>query len=406
MVAHLARTKACNQGQTARLIFGVQLGHQHLEVVRRSGRPALQSDWVQHTPAKLDMCAVGLAGAVADPDHVARPGHVLAGQAVDPAQRFFVFQQESFVARVEIHPAQHFGIVRGDASGIHEIQGIRDAVGNLAVAFGLVMLGKAKRPGMNAVDVGKATGREGPQQVQAGGRLGIGLQHARRIGDPRLMGRFKPVDDVAAIAWVFHPANHLGIGRARLGKLACHAADLDHRHLGAIGQHHGHLQHNAEGVADVVGRKFGEAFGAIATLQQKGVALSGLSQLLFQPPRLTGKDQGGVFGQLRLNRSQCGGIGIIRHLHARFCAPIRLFPALGHGPALSLAVSPRGIRKNAADAKAERVKNQADSPCRAVQYLLPCTETDTNRSQDVQPSAQGHLGHQDRQPQALCFSAA
>ena len=151
---------------------------------------------------------------------------------------------------------------------------------------------------MDTVNVSKAAGREGAQQVQAGRGLGIGLQHARRIGDPRLMGRFKTVDDVAAIAGVFHPTNHLGVGRTRLGELAGHPTDFNHRHLGAIGQHHGHLQHNAKGVADVIGRKFGEAFGAIAALQQERIALSGLSQLLFQPPRLTGKDQGGVFGQL------------------------------------------------------------------------------------------------------------
>jgi hypothetical protein len=37
---------------------------------------------------------------------------------------------------------------------------------DVAVAFGLVMLGEAERPGVHPVDVGEAAGREGAQQVQ------------------------------------------------------------------------------------------------------------------------------------------------------------------------------------------------------------------------------------------------
>jgi hypothetical protein len=65
----------------------------------------------------------------------------------------------------------------------------------------------------------------------------------------------------------------VSVGRARLGELAGHAANLHHRLLAGEGHHHRHLQQHAEGVADVVGMELGEAFRAIATLQQERLAI-------------------------------------------------------------------------------------------------------------------------------------
>ena len=48
------------------------------------------------------MGAVGLAGAVADPEEMGGAGVVVAGGAVDAGQRLFVRQEQSFVAGVEI----------------------------------------------------------------------------------------------------------------------------------------------------------------------------------------------------------------------------------------------------------------------------------------------------------------
>jgi hypothetical protein len=45
------------------------------------------------------------------------------------------------------------------------------------------------------------------------------------------------------------------------------AADFHHRHRAGIGQHHRHLQKDAEEIADVVGAMFGKALGAVAALQ-------------------------------------------------------------------------------------------------------------------------------------------
>ena len=97
-------------------------------------------------------------------------------------------------------------------------------------------------PGMDAVQVGVAALGEGAQQIERRRRLAVGLHHARRLGVARRRVEFDIVDDVAAIGGQRHLALLLDIGRARLGELAGHAADLDHRQAGAKGQHHRHLQ--------------------------------------------------------------------------------------------------------------------------------------------------------------------
>src|SRR4029078_13354630 len=83
----------------------------------------------------------------------------------------------------------------------------------------------------------------------------------------------------------------LGRRRARLRELAGDAADLHHRRSGGIGEHHRHLEEDAEEVADVVGAMLGEALGAIAALEQEGLALGDAAERLHQVARLTGKNQ-------------------------------------------------------------------------------------------------------------------
>ena len=67
------------------------------------------------------------------------------------------------------------------------------------------------------------------------------------------------------------------------------------------GQHHRHLQEDAEEVADVVGAVLGEALGAIAALQQERLARRDLRQRLLQVARLAGKNQRRKGRKLRLD---------------------------------------------------------------------------------------------------------
>jgi hypothetical protein len=59
----------------------------------------------------------------------------------------------------------------------------------------------------------------------------------------------------------------------------------------AKGQHNGHLQEDAEEVADVVGLVLGKALGAIAPLEQEAPAFGNFGQLALQLAGLTGKNQ-------------------------------------------------------------------------------------------------------------------
>ncbi|MPL73688.1 hypothetical protein SDC9_19494 [bioreactor metagenome] len=330
MLADLAGAKARDQCQPSGFVLRVQLRHQHLQIVGRGRGTAFQPDRVLHAAAELDMRAVGLTGAVADPDHVARARQRNARGAVDTAQRLFVFQQQRLVRGVEIDLRELMRGVRGHPGRGHEVHRIADALGHLAIARGLVLVGEAGDPALHPVDVGIAAGREGAQQVQRGRGLGIGLQHPVGIGHAGLGGEVEAVDDVAAIARQLDAADRLGRGRARLGELPGHAPDLDHRHFRAPGQHDRHLQHHLEGVADVVGGEFGKALGAVAALQQERLTTRGLRQIRLQPARLAGEDERRHLGELRLDRAERSRVGIVGHLHPRFRAPAGLRPPLDH----------------------------------------------------------------------------
>ena len=133
--------------------------------------------------------------------------------------------------------------------------------------------------------------REGAQQVQRRGRLPIGLDLPARIGNARFRRELDAVDDVAAIARQFLAVLLLGRRGARLGELSGDAADLHHRRAAGEGQHHRHLQKDAEEVADVVGAVLGEALGAITALQQESLASRDARKLLLQVAGLACKNQ-------------------------------------------------------------------------------------------------------------------
>ena len=67
--------------------------------------------------------------------------------------------------------------------------------------------------------------------------------------------------------------------------------------------------------------EFGEAFSAIPTLEQKGLARRNLSQLGGQSARFSGEHERRIVPQLALDLGQRGLIGIVRHLPAVMGAP-------------------------------------------------------------------------------------
>ena len=83
------------------------------------------------------MGVVGLAGAVADPHHVAGAAIPVAGGRIDPGERLLEAEQERLVAGEEIGDAEFRMQLRIDAAGAHEAERLGDLVGEVLVTLGL-----------------------------------------------------------------------------------------------------------------------------------------------------------------------------------------------------------------------------------------------------------------------------
>ena len=97
----IARAHPADERQPARLVPGIELPEQALEMVCRQRRAAFQPERVADAAQELDMRLVRVARAVADPEHVRRAVVPLARQAVDAGQRLFPGQQQRLVRGVE-----------------------------------------------------------------------------------------------------------------------------------------------------------------------------------------------------------------------------------------------------------------------------------------------------------------
>ena len=119
---------------------------------------------------------------------------------------------------------------------------------------------------MHLVEIGETALGEGTEKVQGRRRLVIDLYQAFWVWHPFFFRELHAVDHITPVRIESDAVNGLRIRRARLGELARQAACFYHWKGGAEGQHDGHLQQDFEGIADIIGMEFGEAFGAIATL--------------------------------------------------------------------------------------------------------------------------------------------
>src|SRR6185312_304836 len=73
--------------------------------------------------------------------------------------------------------------------------------------------------------------------------------------------------------------------------------------------------------ADVVGGEVLEALGAVAALQQEGLARRDLGQRALELARLAGKHQRRIAAQARLGPADRLGVRVDRHLLGRLAAP-------------------------------------------------------------------------------------
>ena len=154
-------------------------------------------------------------------------------------------------------------------------------------------------PAVHAAQVGEPAGDERPGQVEDRRGGVVDLEQPLRVGLAGLRGEREPVDRVAAVGRQGDALPGLGGRAARLGELAGQPADLHDRHLGGVGQHHGHRQQRAQLALDVGRGHPVEGLGAVPALQEKASPAATLAILLPQLVALAGEDQ-------RRQRAQLG----------------------------------------------------------------------------------------------------
>ncbi len=120
---------------------------------------------------------------------------------IDAGEGLLVAEQQRLVAGVEARGAKLRRVVGIQPAGAHEAQSLGDMLGQLLVAVpGRAVLDEPEVPLMHMLEIGVAALGEGPQQVERGGRLAVGHQHAVGVGRARRFSELGAVDDVAAIA--------------------------------------------------------------------------------------------------------------------------------------------------------------------------------------------------------------
>jgi hypothetical protein len=121
---------AGDEGQPSRLPLGIQAVDQPQRVVEGGVGTELHPDGVAQPGHEVDMGAVELAGALPDPQEVARAAVDLPGAGVDPGEGLLVVQQQRLVGGVEL---DHLERVEVRADRVHEAHGLVDLPGELLV---------------------------------------------------------------------------------------------------------------------------------------------------------------------------------------------------------------------------------------------------------------------------------
>lgn len=158
----------------------------------------------------------------------------------------------------------------------------------------------------------------------------VGLQQAVGVRDAAFLVETDAIDDIATVSGQGDAVDGFIVGRARLGELASHAPDFDHRAASGEGHDNGHLQQHFKRVTDLCGGELGKALGAVATLQQERAPLGHLGKLAAQLPGFAGEDQRRVTGQALLDLQQMCGVGVAGLLLDRQGAPAVGAPRLAH----------------------------------------------------------------------------
>ena len=309
-VLHLGRSHPGDQRQPTRDARRVEpLAQLQDELDLRRGAD-LAAERVAHATQELDVRPVELAGALADPQHVRRAVVPAAGERVLAGERLLVAEQQRLVAGVEVDLVEVVGALRVDPAGAHEAQRPVDLRGDQLVALALRAGGdELLVPHVDLAEIGEAALGEGAQQVERRCRLVVGLHEPLGVGGAGGLGGRGVVDDVATEAGDADVADLLERRRAGLGELPGDAPDLHRRHAERVGQDDRHLQDDLELLADVDRGELLEALGAVAGLDEEGVARGDLAERGLQGTCLAGEHQRRVRADLLQSPVERAGIG-------------------------------------------------------------------------------------------------
>src|SRR5437764_13711450 len=120
------------------------------------------------------MAVTELWRAVADPDHVARRRIPIPGHGIDAREGLLIPEQQRLMAGVEIGGAQLGVALEIETASPHEVQRLRNAIGQLLVTPRLRgILEEAEHPLVNAAEIGETASCERAQQVERPRRLAI-----------------------------------------------------------------------------------------------------------------------------------------------------------------------------------------------------------------------------------------
>ena len=286
--------------------------------------PELDADRVLHAGGELDVGPVQLAGPLPHPHEVRGGGVGQAGAGVDPGEGALVVEQQRLVAGEELDPAQRLEV---RAARLHEPHRLVDLAGHDLVP-GVRRVGReAAVPLVHLAQVGEAAGGEGADEVQRRGGRVVRPDQALRVVRARLLGELVGVDRVAAVRRQRDALAGLGVVAAGLGELPGHPAHLHHGQAAAVHEHDGHLEDRLHAAADGVGGRVGEGLGAVAALEQEGLAAGGRGQPVAQVVALAGEHERRVGAQLRGRGGQ--GVGAVP---GRLLRRREVGPGQGHPP--------------------------------------------------------------------------
>ncbi len=153
----------------------------------------------------------GVARPLTDPQHVGRAVVPVPGEGVTARECLFVAQDQCFVAGVEVHLVQLRFVLGLDPARTHESQRTVDLLGQLLVAPAFVAGGdELLVPGVHPAQVGEATLRERPEEVEGGCRLAVGGEEALRVGGSCVGREADAVHHVSAERRQLHVVDRLG----------------------------------------------------------------------------------------------------------------------------------------------------------------------------------------------------